>query len=113
MEPATNVFLSEFTTRRGRLIGNPFRAAVGGFFVNVFFVCLISWFGHHAHTNSMQLSVSIFQSRIHGGFERQWWQSFSKFWPVVANCFTNRLVTDTFADSGRPPFQEALYLRGL
>jgi hypothetical protein len=25
------------------------------------------------------LSVSIFQSRIPGVFERQWWQSFSKF----------------------------------
>jgi hypothetical protein len=36
-----------------------------------------------------------------GGLECQWWQSFSKFQPVVANSFSTRPVTDSFTDSGR------------
>ncbi len=48
-----------------------------------------------------------------GLFERQRWQSFRKFWPVVANSFTRCPVADTFADSGRPSFQETLFYAGF
>jgi hypothetical protein len=36
---------------------------------------------------------------------------FSKFWPVLANCFTIRPVIHTFADRGRPSDQETVYLQ--
>jgi hypothetical protein len=50
---------------------------------------------------------------LHSVFERQWWQSFSKFQPVAAICLSTHRFTDSSADSGRLSVQEALYLCGF
>jgi len=59
------------------------------------------------------LSLSRYQSCFNGGLERALWQSFSKFWPVTANCITIRPVTDTFADSGHPSCEQTLINKGF
>jgi hypothetical protein len=53
------------------------------------------------------------QYRFNGVNERALWQSFSKFWPVVANRNVIRRMTDSFADSGRPSDKQTLTNRGF